>query len=650
MRAVKSVHASRNMGDTLFPSILPVLRQFWRIEGMFKAADGSLLRSGYVEMNLKLQLVFNPKPTEKEALAAAAWDWANDSLGELSISFQTFANSVMEMLQLYGTHNPAQLQSEEYHCELLRTVLERISFCPSPEELMLKIVRVRSSLKEKERFRAALETAFDQIDTDNSGTLDLEELRAMPGFQQEMLDKLDTDGDGELSRAEFIDAQMADINQGLPAAETEGATAEDAEDNLSPQNPRRLYRDDYDILSLDGIRRPRPEPLSIPKPVVQPRRKSFMERMDGDTKRRHDHEGVTNAREKLSSSQGAPARASFMTQGKHTLQPLDGTPSPVPLPFVANVAKKRVVPRRRSLDLSAHKVGSSLPSHSFATVPGPSNNRPGSRLGARPLVPSIAHSQAGLSPAANIATASTQLSWGNNVDTTQEQRRLPVQSRSMDFGKRRYARRASLPMMATQSSIGTAQWAGVVKLDSGPPRNQLGILLKVVFAANRHWEQKPQRDNQSALISWKQNSDLFHHNSQPGGNCDSEYWGAILENASINLDHESSRVPAVPGGSALMRNQEIDAFPTNICCAKPLPTQDGREVWRRDIAFSPSDSSANQGCPALPVTRAKRSPPPPPPRLCQKQQPVADLQQPSSHGYEDSVRLRPKSVDPVLIK
>ena len=95
MRAVKSVHASRNMGDTLFPSILPVLRQFWRIEGMFKAADGSLLRSGYVEMNLKLQLVlprllyalaaqvlggqvFNPKPTEKEALAAAAWDWAND--------------------------------------------------------------------------------------------------------------------------------------------------------------------------------------------------------------------------------------------------------------------------------------------------------------------------------------------------------------------------------------------------------------------------------------------------------------------------------------------------------------------------------------------------------------------------------------------
>ena len=321
-----------------------------------------------------------------------------------------------------------------------------------------------------------------------------------------------------------------------------------------------------------------------------------------------------------------------MTQGKHTLQPLDGPPSPVPLPFVANVAKKRVVPRRRSLDLSAHQVGSSLPSHSFATVPGPSNSRPGSRLGARPLVPSIAHSQAGLSPAANIATASTQLSWGNNVNTTQEQRRLPVQSRSLDFGNRRYTRRASLPVMATQSSIGTAQWAGVVKLDSGPPRNQLGILLKVVFAANQHWEQKPQHDSQSALNSWKQNLDLFRHSSQKsGGNCDSEYWGAILENASINLDHESSRVPAVPGDSALMRNQEIDAFPTNICCAKPIPTQDGREVWRGDIAVSLSDSSANQGCPALPVKRSPPPPPPPPPSfvcLCQKQQPfaVADLQ------------------------
>ena len=192
-------------------------------------------------------------------------------------------------------------------------VLERISFIPDPEETTLKIARVRSSVKEKERFRAALEAAFNQIDTDNSGTLDLEELRAMPGFQQQMLDKLDTDGDGELSRAEFVDAQMTVIDQGVLAAEAEAeaADAADAEDNFSPHNPQRLYRDNYDILSLDGTRRPRPEPVSIPKSFMQPRRKSFMERMDGDTKRRHDQAFVTNAQgklAKLSTSQGAPAR------------------------------------------------------------------------------------------------------------------------------------------------------------------------------------------------------------------------------------------------------------------------------------------------------------------------------------------------------
>ena len=143
---------------------------------------------------------------------------------------------------------------QEYHCELLGVVLERISFIPDPEETTLKIARVRSSVKEKERFRAALEAAFNQIDTDNSGTLDLEELRAMPGFQQQMLDKLDTDGDGELSRAEFVDAQMTVIDQGVLAAEAEAeaADAADAGDNFSPHNPQRLYRDNYDILSLGG--------------------------------------------------------------------------------------------------------------------------------------------------------------------------------------------------------------------------------------------------------------------------------------------------------------------------------------------------------------------------------------------------------------
>ena len=57
MRAIRSVHSRRNIDNSVFPSLLSLLRQFWRIEGMHKAADGALLRSGYVEMNLKLQMV-----------------------------------------------------------------------------------------------------------------------------------------------------------------------------------------------------------------------------------------------------------------------------------------------------------------------------------------------------------------------------------------------------------------------------------------------------------------------------------------------------------------------------------------------------------------------------------------------------------------
>ena len=40
------------------------------------------------------------------------------SQGALSISFNTFANSVTEMLHLYGTDNPAQLKSEVPHLPL----------------------------------------------------------------------------------------------------------------------------------------------------------------------------------------------------------------------------------------------------------------------------------------------------------------------------------------------------------------------------------------------------------------------------------------------------------------------------------------------------------------------------------------------------
>ena len=189
-------------------------------------------------------------------------------------------------------------------------------------------------------------------------------------------------------------------------------------------------------------------------------------------------------------------QAATVDQRKHTVQPLDRTSS-VTLPFVTNVAKKRVGPRRRSLDLSALQVGSSLPGCNFATAPGPSINRLGSRLGARLLVPSIARSQAGLSSAASIATASTE-HW-----------HLPTNSRSMDFGKRRYARRASLPLMHNPSSNGTAQGAAIAKSGSDPADG-----------------------------------------------------GTALRNASIKVASVGRRVCAAPGDSALLRNQEIDAFPT----------------------------------------------------------------------------------------
>ena len=37
--------------------LLPLLKQLWRVVTMDKAQDGSLQRSGYIEMNQKLQQV-----------------------------------------------------------------------------------------------------------------------------------------------------------------------------------------------------------------------------------------------------------------------------------------------------------------------------------------------------------------------------------------------------------------------------------------------------------------------------------------------------------------------------------------------------------------------------------------------------------------
>eukprot|EP00928_Gymnodinium_smaydae_P066152 TRINITY_DN4920_c0_g1_i17.p1 TRINITY_DN4920_c0_g1~~TRINITY_DN4920_c0_g1_i17.p1 ORF type:complete len:3669 (-),score=1130.18 TRINITY_DN4920_c0_g1_i17:436-11016(-) len=69
------------------------------------------------------------------------------------------------------------------------------------------------------KLRSALEAAFAQIDIDGDGTLDAKEL-AKAGFDRELLRKLDKNCDGELSRGEFVEAQvqMAE-SSGDPAGE-----------------------------------------------------------------------------------------------------------------------------------------------------------------------------------------------------------------------------------------------------------------------------------------------------------------------------------------------------------------------------------------------------------------------------------------------
>merc|ERR1711865_719158 len=125
-------------------------------------------------MNLRLQQVLNPKALMKEAMSVAVWDWANDSQGDLSIDFEAFCSSVLEMLKLYGTNNPAQLRSEEFFDQLLRTVLDRISYVPKQED-------EQEHRNLSVDVRAALKDVFDQVDTNKDGVLGLRELQAVPG-------------------------------------------------------------------------------------------------------------------------------------------------------------------------------------------------------------------------------------------------------------------------------------------------------------------------------------------------------------------------------------------------------------------------------------------------------------------------------------
>ena len=74
--------------------------------------------------------LLNPASSEKQSLAAAAWDWErdrwplpaslaspslaynswSDSDGQLTISFQTFASSLHEMLGLYSDADSMQTE------------------------------------------------------------------------------------------------------------------------------------------------------------------------------------------------------------------------------------------------------------------------------------------------------------------------------------------------------------------------------------------------------------------------------------------------------------------------------------------------------------------------------------------------------------
>eukprot|EP00928_Gymnodinium_smaydae_P013513 TRINITY_DN14926_c0_g1_i1.p1 TRINITY_DN14926_c0_g1~~TRINITY_DN14926_c0_g1_i1.p1 ORF type:complete len:2440 (+),score=635.63 TRINITY_DN14926_c0_g1_i1:178-7497(+) len=65
----------------------------------------------------------------------------------------------------------------------------------------------------REALRAFLEAAFAEMDSDFSGALDAKEL-AESGIDPSLAAKLDVDGDGELSRSEFVDRLAATSTQG----------------------------------------------------------------------------------------------------------------------------------------------------------------------------------------------------------------------------------------------------------------------------------------------------------------------------------------------------------------------------------------------------------------------------------------------------
>eukprot|EP00928_Gymnodinium_smaydae_P055526 TRINITY_DN3903_c0_g3_i1.p1 TRINITY_DN3903_c0_g3~~TRINITY_DN3903_c0_g3_i1.p1 ORF type:complete len:950 (+),score=251.01 TRINITY_DN3903_c0_g3_i1:84-2933(+) len=75
-------------------------------------------------------------------------------------------------------------------------------------EAALKDRRVLSGGAALENLRESLEKAFALIDADRSGILEASELAAA-GFNQSLLERLDTDGDGSVSKEEFVEELMA---------------------------------------------------------------------------------------------------------------------------------------------------------------------------------------------------------------------------------------------------------------------------------------------------------------------------------------------------------------------------------------------------------------------------------------------------------
>lgn len=129
------------------------------------------------------------------------------------------------------------------HCECSFSI--NLSICPGVRRCCSFSARYNEAFAlggqqfpDERTQRAALEAAFRQIDANSDASLDINELREA-GFDVELiLEKLDSDRDGRLSRDEFVDRMVALTTEELVLSAWELADRKEAEELSSPLSSR----------------------------------------------------------------------------------------------------------------------------------------------------------------------------------------------------------------------------------------------------------------------------------------------------------------------------------------------------------------------------------------------------------------------------